>query len=149
MPTATVPRPTATNPQRIRWGRIVVGAVAIEVLLIAAAIPMFAFLDNPFIEGAGNAEGTYTTVFAAITIAAFLCGAIGGLWVARPLSSQATRHGFLTGVVATAIYLLIASIPPNTVAAVYATYGAFWFLAANGLRIVGATLGAGYRRASR
>lgn len=124
-----------------------IGAVAIEVLLIAAAIPLFAFLDNPFIEGTGNTEGSYTAVFATIAIAAFLCGASGGLWVARPLSSRATLHGFLTGVVATAIYLVIAAIPPNTVAAVYATYGAFWFLTANGLRIVGATLGARYRRA--
>jgi len=54
-------------------------------------------------------------------------------------------HGALTGIVATAIYLGICSIPPTTIPAVVAAYGPFWFFLANGLRIVGASLGAASR----
>jgi hypothetical protein len=146
MANATLPHQAAGTDPGLRWGRIVVGAIAIEVLLLALAIPLFAVFDNPFIEGASNPEGSYTPIFAAIAIAALVCGALGGLWVARPLPSRAGLHGFLTGVVATALYLGIASIPPNSVGAVFAAYGAFWFLTANGLRIIGAVAGATYRR---
>ena len=64
------------------------------------------------------------------------------MWVARPLSSAFAAHGLWTGIVATVIYLALCSIPPTTVAAVFNTYGAFWFITANGVRVVGTTLGA-------
>jgi hypothetical protein len=147
MANTTLPHSAAVSTPQIRWGRIVVGAIAIEVLLIVAAIPLFAVFDNPFIEGASNPEGHYTPIFVTIAIAAFLIGALCGWWVARPLSSQRALHGALAGIVATVMYLVICSIPPNTIGAVYAAYGAFWFLTANGLRIVGATVGAAARRA--
>jgi len=146
MANVTAGRPLASAAPGLRWGRIVGGAIAIEVLLIVVAIPLFALLDNPFIEGAGNADGNYTTIFVAIAVACLLIGALCGRWVARPLSSQFALHGALTGIVATAMYLAIASIPPNTIAAVYAAYGPFWFITANGLRIVGSLLGAALSR---
>ena len=146
MTSTTAGRPTPTIASRLRWGRIVAGAVAIEVLLIAAAIPMFAFFDNPFVEGAGNETASYTPIFVTISAACFVIGALCGHWVARPLSSQVALHGLLVGILATTLYLAIASIPPNTIAAVAAAYGAFWFVLANGLRIAGAVAGAAYRR---
>ena len=141
MTDATATRqPHVTSP--IRWGRVALGAVLLETLLIVTAVPLLGFVANPLAPGAQNASGDYTIFFVTVAAACFLVGALLGWWVARPLSSQFALHGALTGVVATVIYLAICSIPPTTIAAVVAAYGPFWFLTANGLRIVGATLGA-------
>jgi hypothetical protein len=93
-----------------------------------------------------RARATSTIFFVSVTAACFVAGAIFGWWVARPLSSRFVLHGALTGIVATAIYVGICSIPPTTIAAVVAGYGPFWFFLANGLRIVGASMGAAYHR---
>lgn len=137
---ATV-RPAITPTSGMRWGRIAIGGVLIEALLIVAAVPLLGFVANPFAPGA-QGSGDFTIFFVTVTVACFVAGALVGAWVARPLSSQFVLHGALTGVVATAIYLGICSIPPTTIAAVVAGYGPFWFFLANGLRIVGASLGA-------
>jgi hypothetical protein len=120
----------------------VIGAVLLEAALIAVAVPLFAVTANPFVPGAAGASNDFTIFFLCVAVACFAVGAFFGWWVARPLSSAFVLHGALTGIVATAIYLGICSIPPTTVAAVFAIYGPFWFLLANGLRIVGASLGA-------
>src|SRR5688572_20181999 len=130
----------------LRWGRIVVGAILLEAALIVAAIPLLGFVANPLAPGAQNASGDFTIFFVSVTVACFVVGALAGWWVARPLSSQFMLHGALTGIVATTIYLGICSIPPTTIAAVVAGYGSFWFFLANGLRIIGASLGAASRR---
>src|SRR5262245_30800730 len=141
--TKTSVRPQMTTPSTgIRWGRIVIGAVLLEALLIVAAVPLLGFMANPLAPGAQNASGDYTVFFVTVTAACFLVGTLLGWWVARPLTSQFVLHGALTGIVATAIYLAICSIPPTTVPAVVAAYTPFWFFLANGLRIVGASLGA-------
>ena len=140
MTNATV-RPTIPTTGGMRWGRIVIGGVLIEAALIVAAVPLLGFVANPFAPGA-QGSGDFTIFVVTVTVACFVAGALGGWWVARPLSSQVVLHGALTGVVATAIYLAICSIPPTTIAAVVAGYGPFWFFLANGLRIAGASLGA-------
>ena len=139
--------PTTLDPQidtasgEFRWGRIAIGAVLIEVALIAIAVPLFALVANPFVPG-GQGSGNFTIFFVTVAVACFVLGAVFGWWVARPLRSQFVLHGALTGIVATAIYLGICSIPPTTIAAVVAAYGPFWFFLANGLCIAGAALGA-------
>lgn len=142
---ATARRQTPTTAQRIRWARLVIGAALLEVALIALAVPLFALVDNPFVPGAEGGSGDFTTVYVSISVLCFVVGTLAGAWVARPLSSAFALHGLLTGVVATAIYLVICSIPPNTPAAVLAAYGPFWFFVANGLRIVGSVAGAAYQ----
>ena len=142
MTNATAQQHIATSAGRIRWGRIVIGAVLLEAVLIVAAIPLLGFVANPLAPGAQNTSGDYTIFFVSVTVACFVVGALAGWWVTRPLSSQFLLHGALTGIVATGIYLAICSIPPTTIPAVVAAYGPFWFFLANGLRIVGATLGA-------
>src|SRR3712207_3238531 len=119
---------------RIRWGRAVVGGILLEAVLLVAAIPLLAIVDNPFAE---SAAGDFTVFFVAVAVACFLAGGLGGAWVGRRLTSRFALHGMLAGVVATAIYLAICSIPPNTIPAVAAAYGAFWFSLLNGLRILG------------
>jgi Kef-type K+ transport system membrane component KefB len=139
----------ATTTVRIRWGRIVLGAVLLEAVLIVAAIPLLGFVANPLAPGAQNASGDYTIFFVSVAVACFVVGTLAGWWVARPLSSQFKLHGALTGIVATAIYLGICSIPPTTIPAVVAAYGPSWFFLANGLRVIGATLGAAYHGRKR
>jgi hypothetical protein len=116
--------------------------------LIVAAVPLLGYVANPFAPGA-QGSGDFTIFFVAVTVACFVMGTLFGWWVARPLSSQFVLHGALTGIAATAIYLGICSIPPTTIAAVVAGYGPFWFFLANGLRIVGASLGAVYQGRQR
>ncbi len=132
----------------MRWGRIVIGAVLIEAALIVAAIPLLGYVANPFAPGA-QGSGDFTIFFVTVTVACFVIGVLFGWWVARPLSSRFVLHGVLTGIVATAIYLGICSIPPTTIAAVVAGYGPFWFFTANGLRIVGASMGAALKGRQR
>jgi hypothetical protein len=142
--TNTTARPAIATAAGIRWGRIVIGAALLEAVLIVAAIPLLGFVANPLAPGAQNASGDYTIFFVSVTVACFVVGALAGWWVARPLSSQFVLHGALTGIVATAVYLAICSIPPTTIPAVVAAYGPFWFFLANGLRIIGATLGSAH-----
>src|SRR5262245_26772063 len=106
----------------IRWGRIVIGAVLLELALIVAAVPLLGFVANPLAPGA-QGSGDFTVFFVSVTVACFVVGAVLGWWVARPLSSQFVLHGALTGIVATTIYLGICSIPPTTIPAVVAAYG--------------------------
>jgi hypothetical protein len=129
--------------KQVRWGRIVVGAVLLESILLVMAAPLMANVANPFVATDAGAVD-FTIFFVSVAVACFAVGALCGAWVARPLSSQFAIHGALTGIVATAIYLALCSIPPTSVAAVFAAYGPFWFLGANGLRILGSTLGAAY-----
>jgi hypothetical protein len=98
---------------------------------------------NPFVASEGGED--FTIFFVSVAVACLVAGAVAGIWVARPLATGFALHGTLTGIVATAIYLGICSIPPNTIATVFAAYGPFWFLAANGLRIAGAAAGAASR----
>ena len=143
---ATTHRHNVITTGPIRWGRIVIGAFLLEALLIVAAVPLLGFVANPLAPGAQNATGDYTIFFVSVTAACFVVGALLGWWVTRPLTSQFSLHGALTGIFATLIYLAICSIPPTTIPAVVAAYGPFWFFLANGLRIVGSTLGAASHR---
>jgi hypothetical protein len=143
--TNAVVQPERATTGQIRWGRIVIGAVLIEAVLIAIAVPLLAAVDNPFAGAAEGAGGDFTIFFVSVAAACFAIGWLVGAWVARPLSSRFGLHGALTGIVATAIYLAICSIPPTTIAAVMAAYGPFWFFVANGLRIAGSMLGAAYQ----
>ena len=141
---ATVHSGHTTTAPRIRWGRIVIGALLIEAILIALTLPMLTLMDNPLATGTPGRSGDFTGFFAAVAAECFAAGALAGWWVARPLPSGFVLHGALSGIAATAIYLGLVSIPPNTIAAVVASYGPFWFFTANGLRIAGCALGAAY-----
>jgi len=52
---ATVQPGIATTVPRIRWGRIAIGAVLIEAVLIAGMWPMLTLLDNPLVTGTQGA----------------------------------------------------------------------------------------------
>jgi len=129
----------------IRWGRIALASFLMELTLAIVLTPVGIVFGSPFIDDSAGPAADFTVFFVSVAAGCFLAGALFGVWVARPLSSQFALHGLLAGVGATLLYLTICSIPPTTIAAVIAGYGPFWFFVSNGLRIVGAVMGAAYR----
>lgn len=137
-----------TTPATVRWGRIVAGALLLEAALFAVLIPIGMVFGMPAPPGAGHQPLDTTVFFIAVPIACAVLGFLFGLWVARN-AARAILHGALLGVVATIIYLAICSIPPSTISAAAAMYGAPLFVAVNGLRIVGCVAGAAYAQRRR
>jgi hypothetical protein len=125
------------------------GAVLLEVVLVALLVPLLPYVDNPLAGGTPDPSKNFTIFF--LTVSAVVCavGALAGWWVARPLSSRFVLHGAAAGIVATVIYLGLCSIPPSTIATAIAAYGVFWFVVGNGLRIIGTMLGAWYQSFTR
>ena len=134
-----VENPRITTP--IRWGRIIVGGILLESLLLVLAVPLLAFVANPF-SGTAAATADFTAFYASVGVACFVAGLLGGLWVGRPLVKTKALHGALAGIVATLIYLALCSVPPNSIGLVVTSYGLAVFIAINILRIAGAAVGA-------
>ena len=81
----------------LRWGRIVLGGILAECLLIVAVIPM---------RAGGSSEAAITGVAVAGSFLAFVPVA----WrLGRPLS-RPILHGVLMGAVAAAFYTLLSLI---------------------------------------
>jgi zinc transporter ZupT len=116
-----------------------------ELLLLVVLTPVGIVFGSPFIADSGGPSPNFTVFFVSVAAGCLVAGALFGLWVARPLSSRFALHGLLAGIGGTLLYLGLCSIPPATIPAVIAGYGPFWFFLSNGLRIVGATIGAAYR----
>ena len=114
---------------RIRWGRVVGLAFALEAALFAALVPLQAVLS-------------LHVWFVAVAVGCAVFGYAAGRLAARGLTSQAVLHGILVGVIATGIYLVINLLAPGGLAAAVAFYGAPLFVAVNALRIVGCAAGA-------
>ena len=78
-----------THMANIRWGRIILAAVAAEVLVILALLAASAVFKVP-----GEVAGYYVAPPAS-ALATFLMV----LWVARKLESRFILHGVLVGLV--------------------------------------------------
>jgi putative membrane protein (TIGR04086 family) len=113
----------------IRWGRVIVGGILVEVLLIAATIPIVMFSR---IEDFLN----------YVPIACLVAGFVIGWWTARRVESQRLLHGFLVGLIATLIYFALNLGSSGSLTPVIEMYGPFLFYLSNGLRIVGCVAGA-------
>jgi hypothetical protein len=122
----------------VRWGAILSGAVLLELVLFIVLVPIGLAFGMP---GAGNGTD-FRVFFVAVPLGCLLFGYLFGRWTGRRVASQHALHGVLVGVVAFAIYLAVCSIPPNTIAAVIAGYGAPRFWLFNSLRLVGCIGGA-------
>jgi hypothetical protein len=132
----------------IRWGRIVLGAFLLELALFASLIPIGVAFGLP--STAPGAQPVDATVFfTSVPVGCLVLGFFFGMWVARDLAANVVGHGALVGIIATMIYLGICTIPPNTIAAVVAMYGAPLFLLVNGLRVAGCIAGAWYQGTRR
>lgn len=79
---------------KLRWGRIIVGAVLTEVALIAMVIPVRML--------AGDAAILYI-----VAPACFIATFAFGWWVARKADANLILHGALVGVLASLIYIAL------------------------------------------
>jgi putative membrane protein (TIGR04086 family) len=77
---------------RIRWLRIVVGALAVEVVLLGFAIPL-------------NMSDNGRAILLVLVIPLCVIGSfLGGWWVARRAEGLFLLHGLLLGALAAVIY---------------------------------------------
>jgi hypothetical protein len=81
----------------LRWGRIVLGGILAELLLIIAVIPIYA---------TGTSESVVTTVAVA---GSFIVFVLLAWWLARPTPTP-VLHGILMGAVAALIYTLLTIV---------------------------------------
>ena len=137
---ATVEQPPSTlSSGGIRWLRVVVGAIVLELTLVAVLVPIGAIFGAP--PGLGRNETQHAAVFlTAVPVACFVLGYIAGRIVTRRVSAHVVAHGLLVGVVATTFYLTMSSLNPRGLSAVIAAYGTIHFWGTQILRIAGSTL---------
>ena len=111
----------------IRWGRIIAGAILLEIALIILFVPLMTLADiSKLAPYAG--------------IATLGLGFLAGRWVAGKVPGA--LHGTLAGVLATILYLGMCMSGPGGLAQAIAIYGTPLFVIGNGLRIVGCAAGA-------
>jgi hypothetical protein len=113
----------------MRWGRIIVGAILLELLLIVVLVPPLQILGPD-------------KVLPFATPAVFIFGFGVTWWLLRNIKSQTVLHGALIGILATAIYLLMCMANPGGLKAVAAMYGMTLFVVGNLMRVVGCVMGA-------
>jgi hypothetical protein len=77
----------------LRWGRILLGGLLIEIAIFAVFIPL----------NSADTQAAYSAVPALIVGTAILFGWL----VARPLQGQFVLHGTLTAVAASVMYLAL------------------------------------------
>ena len=111
----------------IRWMRVVLGALLLELVLLVTLVPI-SFVD-------------LTLFLTAVPIGCFVFGYLVTRWVLRTLSSGALLHGGLIGIAATAMYFGLVVSQPDGLASAIQIYGAplFWFSQA--MRIAGCLAG--------
>lgn len=78
----------------LRWGRIVAGGFLVEVGIIVVFVPVVVFGTEP------------ASQITAVT-ACFPMAVLFAWWAAQKAPSQKLVHGFLVGLLATVIYLLL------------------------------------------
>ena len=112
----------------IHWKRVVLGALLLEIVLIAVLVPI-SFVST-------------TAFLIAVPIGCLLFGYLVTRWILRTLSSGLLLHGVLVGVFATAMYFGLVLMQPDGLSSAVAVYGAplFWFSQA--MRIAGCVTGA-------
>ena len=116
----------------IRWMRVILGALLLEVVLLVTLVPL-SFINM-------------TLFLTAVPIGAFVFGYLVSWWMLRRVPSAPLLHGALIGVVAMAIYFGLVFAQPGGYAAAVDTYGAalFWF--GQALRTAGCIAGAARNR---
>jgi predicted MFS family arabinose efflux permease len=111
----------------IYWGRVIGGALLLELVLFAVLVPI----------GAVNR----TLFLVAVPVGAFVFGYVVSWWVFRKVWSAPWVNTALLGVLATAIYFGIV-IASAGIGAAIATYGLPLFMFANAMRVAGCLVAA-------
>jgi len=132
--------PTGTrslgDSTKIRWGRIVAGAVLLELALGIVFIPLISVVG-------------LDRLIPFIVVGCFVFGFGCGWWVARKLPGRQVFHATAAGILATALYLGLGAFSPDGgLRAIAEMYGPTTFVVANLLRILGCAAG-GYAKGTR
>src|ERR1700680_5122916 len=84
----------------IQWGRVLLAAFVMELILIAIAIPLF-------LGGAGR------VLVYVIPPAAFIATFAVTVWLGRKIKSNLVLHGVIIGVVGTLMYIALTRAQPE------------------------------------
>jgi hypothetical protein len=98
----------------IQWGRVVLAAFLMEVVLIAIAVPLF-------MSGSGD------VLVYVIPPAALVATFIITMWIGRGIHSKFVLHGVLIGIVGTLMYVALTRAKPEP----------WQYWAAHALKIIG------------
>ena len=129
----------ASLPERIRWGRALVGALLLELMLTLVSAPLIAL---------GHQDYLVDMILPATAVAAVLAG----VWVGRR-AAQAVLNGAMVGVIAIGLYVVLAVVATmlRPEMADFSTALSPIYLATHALKVVGGAVGgwlAARRRAS-
>lgn len=102
----------------LRWGQIILGGVAAELVVFAIVFPVLHFFGQ-------------SAFLTSILVASFALPFVFALWVARHAESHLVLHGFLVGAVAALFYVILAWGQPEPLL----------YKIAHGLKLAGGLLG--------
>jgi hypothetical protein len=112
----------------IRWKRVILGALLLELILFVVLVPI-GFVST-------------TIFFTAVPIGCLVFGYLVTRWLLRSVHSALLLHGALVGIAATAIYFGLIVMAPGGLSSAVATYGVPLFYFSQAMRIAGCLLGA-------
>ena len=112
----------------IRWGRILLGGLLVELVLIVMTAPVFVLMGTQ-------------AMMVIVSPALFVVDLLFAYWVARKAQAHFLLHGLLVGTVASAIYFALVYAQFGSITPVIEMYGSIMFVIANGARFLGAALG--------
>jgi hypothetical protein len=111
----------------VRWWRVVIAAVLVEIGLIVTTLPLVPLLGDQ-------------VFFVAVPIACAVVPFIVAWLATRKLTHAHALHGLLIGIVATLIYFALV-VGGSSIAEAAATYGLGLFVVVNLLRVASAVAG--------
>jgi hypothetical protein len=129
----------------IAWGRILLGALLLETLLLVVTIPIGEISGSPFAFSVGSRARDSHVFFAAGPLACAGVGYVVGRWVTRRVARNRLLHGILLGATAIGLYFGLITFRPGGVLLVIDEYGPLWFAVAQSFRILGCVAGATWR----
>ena len=112
----------------IRWGRVVLLALALEVVLFATLLPIQPLLSPRM-------------WLVAVMIGAVVFSYAAGWLAGRGLTARAALHGFLVGAIETVIYLALNIFGPGGIAVAIGVYGLPLFVLLNVAKVAASTAG--------
>jgi hypothetical protein len=118
-----------TLKMKVRSGRIVVGAIGLELALIIVLVPLLS-----------RVQMSILLPLSAVVVSVF--GFAWGWWVVRRIQGWYVFHATATGILATLMYLALCLMnPQGGIRSVVAMYGPFFFVSGNLLRILACAAG--------
>ena len=114
---------------KIRWGRVIILALALEAVMFAVFLP---------IQSRLSPRAWLVAVGCGAVVFSYAAGWLAG----RGLRSHAAVNGFLVGAIETAIYLALNIFGPGGIAVALGVYGLPLFIGLNVAKIAATTAGA-------